>query len=97
MTSAKSDQPKRRLSAVLALPIVALAVTWDSPSYAFDFWNSEEPAFERIAMRPATFIVALVGWDLFWTLPLPIGVAGHESSTVLVALNGMRLLRPRRD
>ena len=43
----------------------------------------------------ATFIVALVGWDLFWTLPLPIGVAGHESSTVLVALNGMRLLSSR--
>ena len=39
MTSAKSSQPKRRLSAVLALPIVALAVTWTSPSYAFDFWN----------------------------------------------------------
>ncbi|MEH6797558.1 MAG: heavy metal translocating P-type ATPase, partial [Rhodococcus sp. (in: high G+C Gram-positive bacteria)] len=43
----------------------------------------------------ATFIVGLVAWDLFWTLPLPIGVAGHESSTVLVALNGMRLLSSR--
>lgn len=43
----------------------------------------------------ALFIVVLVAWDLFWTLPLPIGVAGHESSTVLVALNGMRLLSSR--
>ena len=26
-------------------------------------------------------------------LPLPLGVAGHEGSTILVALNGLRLLR----
>ncbi len=43
MTSANSSQQKRRLSAVLALPIVALAVTWASPSYAFDFWNWGKP------------------------------------------------------
>ena len=40
----------------------------------------------------ATVIVVLVGWDLFATLPLVIGVAGHELSTVLVCLNGLRLL-----
>ncbi|WP_422395706.1 heavy metal translocating P-type ATPase [Rhodococcus sovatensis] len=43
----------------------------------------------------ATFIVVLVAWDLIGTLPLPIGVAGHETSTVIVALNGMRLLSSR--
>jgi heavy metal translocating P-type ATPase len=40
-----------------------------------------------------TVIVALVTWDLLGTLPLPLGVAGHEASTVLVCLNGLRLLR----
>jgi heavy metal translocating P-type ATPase len=40
-----------------------------------------------------TFIAALVAWDLIGTLPLPIGVAGHEGSTVIVGLNGLRLLR----
>ncbi|WP_369215708.1 heavy metal translocating P-type ATPase [Streptomyces flavofungini] len=40
-----------------------------------------------------TFITALVAWDLIGTLPLPLGVAGHEGSTVLVGLNGLRLLR----
>ncbi|WP_435239259.1 heavy metal translocating P-type ATPase [Streptomyces sp. YPW6] len=40
-----------------------------------------------------TFIAALVAWDLIGTLPLPLGVAGHEGSTVIVALNGLRLLR----
>lgn len=29
----------------------------------------------------------------FGTLPLPLGVAGHEGSTVIVGLNGLRLLR----
>ena len=41
----------------------------------------------------ATVIVALVTWNLIGTLPLPLAVAGHEGSTVLVALNGARLLR----
>lgn len=41
----------------------------------------------------ATFIAVLVTWDLVGHLPLPLGVAGHEGSTVLVGLNGLRLLR----
>jgi cation-transporting P-type ATPase J len=41
----------------------------------------------------ATFAGVLVAWDLAGSLPLPLGVAGHEGSTVLVALNGLRLLR----
>ncbi|MFE9045899.1 heavy metal translocating P-type ATPase [Streptomyces sp. NPDC007818] len=39
------------------------------------------------------FITVLVAWDLIGTVPLPLGVAGHEGSTVLVGLNGLRLLR----
>jgi len=41
----------------------------------------------------ATFIGVLVIWDLVGTLPLPLGVAGHEGSTIIVGLNGLRLLR----
>ncbi|NIH87130.1 heavy metal translocating P-type ATPase [Amycolatopsis granulosa] len=43
----------------------------------------------------SAFITGLVLWDLFGELPLPLGVAGHEGSTVLVALNGLRLLGER--
>ncbi len=43
----------------------------------------------------ATFITVLVTWDLIATLPLPLAVAGHEGSTVIVALNGLRLLSAR--
>lgn len=41
----------------------------------------------------AAVITGLVVWDLAGTLPLPLGVAGHEGSTVIVGLNGLRLLR----
>ena len=41
----------------------------------------------------ATVITGLVIWDLVGYLPLPLGVAGHEGSTVVVGLNGLRLLR----
>ncbi|MER6924824.1 HAD-IC family P-type ATPase, partial [Streptomyces spiralis] len=41
----------------------------------------------------AVFIAGLVAWDLAGHLPLPLGVAGHEGSTVIVGLNGLRLLR----
>ncbi len=40
-------------------------------------------------------ICTLAGWDLLGHLPLPLGVAGHEGSTVLVGLNGARLLARR--
>ncbi|MGW0353303.1 heavy metal translocating P-type ATPase [Nocardia nova] len=43
----------------------------------------------------ATFIAVLITWDLVGHLPLPLGVAGHEGSTVIVGLNGLRLLRSR--
>lgn len=39
------------------------------------------------------FITGLVIWDLAGDLPLPLGVLGHEGSTVIVGLNGLRLLR----
>jgi cation transport ATPase len=41
----------------------------------------------------ATVIVLLVVLDLAGRLLLPLGVAGHEGSTVIVGLNGLRLLR----
>jgi cation-transporting P-type ATPase J len=40
-------------------------------------------------------IVVLVALDLAGHLPLPVGVAAHEGSTVVVGLNGLRLLRSR--
>ncbi len=39
-------------------------------------------------------IAVLVVTNLLYGLALPIGVVGHEGSTILVVLNGLRLLRP---
>jgi cation-transporting P-type ATPase J len=43
----------------------------------------------------AVIITGLVCWDLAGYLPLPLGVLGHEGSTVIVGLNGLRLLSSR--
>jgi len=40
----------------------------------------------------ASVIVLLALGSLFFKLPLPLAVVGHEGSTVLVILNGLRLL-----
>ena len=61
------------------------------------------PAVVRLSRRARRLVVqnlviagvcvaGLVVWDLAGTLPLPLGVAGHEGSTVVVGLNGLRLL-----
>jgi Cd2+/Zn2+-exporting ATPase len=50
----------------------------------------------RIVFQNLTFalavIVVLIVSALGFQLPLPLGVVGHEGSTVLVCLNGLRLL-----
>jgi Cd2+/Zn2+-exporting ATPase len=38
-------------------------------------------------------IVTLAVLTLFDKVPLPLGVMGHEGSTIIVTLNGLRLLR----
>ena len=61
----------------------------------------------RLARRTAAIIrqnltfalgamVVLVIGGLFFELPLPLAVVGHEGGTVLVVLNGLRLLRAPR-
>ena len=51
----------------------------------------------RIIRQNLTFaigaMVVLVVGGLFFDLPLPLAVVGHEGGTLLVVLNGLRLLR----
>ena len=42
-------------------------------------------------------IAVLVTAALTVGIPLPLGVVGHEGSTIIVVLNGLRLLRTKRD
>ena len=53
----------------------------------------------RVIRQNLTFalgvITVLVGFAFFGAVPLPIGVVGHEGSTIVVVSNGLRLLRGR--
>ncbi|MNP55409.1 Zinc-transporting ATPase [compost metagenome] len=40
-----------------------------------------------------TVILALIAGNFLQGVALPLGVVGHEGSTILVILNGLRLLR----
>ncbi|GAY76950.1 lead, cadmium, zinc and mercury transporting ATPase [Sporolactobacillus inulinus] len=40
-----------------------------------------------------TMIVFLLATNFLQFLTMPFGVVGHEGSTILVILNGLRLLR----
>ncbi len=46
---------------------------------------------QNLIFSSAVIVVLLIG-ALGFKLPLPLGVVGHEGSTVLVVLNGLRLL-----
>ncbi|MEI7732133.1 MAG: heavy metal translocating P-type ATPase [Verrucomicrobiota bacterium] len=49
---------------------------------------------QNVAISLGT-VVVLVGCALFGTIPLTVGVIGHEGSTVLVVMNSLRLLMTR--
>lgn len=55
---------------------------------------------QRIVRQNIAFalgvIVVLVGFALTIGIPLPLGVVGHEGSTLIVVMNGLRLLVDRR-
>ena len=55
-------------------------------------WRAHRVVKANLAFA-ATVITVLVIWDIGWILPQPLGVAGHEGSTMVVGLNGLRLLR----
>jgi Zn2+/Cd2+-exporting ATPase len=55
----------------------------------------------QVVWQNITFSLSVIGLLVlgvfFFDLPLPLGVIGHEGSTLIVVANGLRLLRPRRQ
>lgn len=47
---------------------------------------------QNLAVAMGAMVILVIG-GLFFELPLPVAVIGHEGGTVLVVLNGLRLLR----
>jgi Cd2+/Zn2+-exporting ATPase len=56
--------------------------------------RTRQIVFQNLSFALAVIVVLIVS-ALGFRLPLPLGVVGHEGSTVLVCLNGLRLLRYR--
>ena len=53
--------------------------------------RTERVIRQNLALSLGT-VVLMVGASLFGVVPLALGVAAHEGSTVLVVLNSLRLL-----
>jgi len=65
----------------------------DALPLVIDLSRRARAAVRQNLVLAGAAILGLIGWDLLGHLPLPLGVAGHEGGTVLVGLNGLRLLR----
>ena len=56
--------------------------------------HARRVVFQNLAFSMAVILILLVS-ALVFQLQLPLGVVGHEGSTVIVCLNGLRLLAYR--
>jgi Cd2+/Zn2+-exporting ATPase len=63
--------------------------------YAIDLSRRTRRTIRQNLGFSLAVIVTLVVATLTRGIPLPLGVVGHEGSTVIVVLNGLRLLRSR--
>jgi Cd2+/Zn2+-exporting ATPase len=57
--------------------------------------HARRVVYQNLTFAMSVILVLMVS-ALGFKMPLPIGVIGHEGSTVLVCLNGLRLLRFRK-
>lgn len=84
----------------LALPDVALetadivltADDFSKLSYAMRMGRRSLPIIKQNLVLALGVIVILVLADFGGSITLPLGVVGHEGSTLLVTLNGLRML-----
>ena len=62
---------------------------------AFELSRRTERVIRQNLSLALGTVVLMVGLSLFGVVPLAVGVAAHEGSTVLVVLNSLRLLLSR--
>ena len=75
--------------------VVLMADALDGIPFTLDLSRRTRTIVYQNLTFALTVIVVLIISALGFALPLPLGVVGHEGSTVLVCLNGLRLLRFR--
>ena len=62
-------------------------------AHAFELSKRMNRIVKQNIIFSLSIIVILIASNLFQVLDLPLGVVGHEGSTILVILNGLRLLK----
>ncbi len=73
--------------------VVLMADDMRKLSYVIDLARrARRIVWQNIGFSLAVIAVLILS-VLFFSLPLPLGVVGHEGSTLIVVMNGLRLLR----
>jgi Cd2+/Zn2+-exporting ATPase len=62
-------------------------------SHAIDLGQRSQTIIKQNIWFALSFIVLLLIANFTGNITMPLGVIGHEGSTVLVTLSGLRLLR----
>lgn len=78
--------------AIDAADVVLMNGNLKSISHLFGLARRSRTVVLQNLVFSALVVVFLITYNYFFTLALPLGVLGHEGSTVLVIFNGMRLL-----
>jgi Zn2+/Cd2+-exporting ATPase len=73
--------------------IVLMADDLKRLPYAIELSRRARRTIKQNIIFALSVIVVLVIFTLAGQVPLPVGVVGHEGSTIIVVLNGLRLLR----
>jgi len=63
--------------------------------YAINLSRHSRRIIKQNLIFAGLVIATLISSAVLGIVPLPIGVVGHEGSTLLVVLNGLRLLRSK--
>jgi Zn2+/Cd2+-exporting ATPase len=76
--------------------VVLMADDLTKLPYAIDLSRRTRRTIRQNLGFSLTVIGTLVFATVTHGIPLPLGVIGHEGSTIIVVLNGLRLLRTRK-
>lgn len=73
--------------------VVLMADDLSKLPYAIDLSRRSDRVIKQNLAFAGLVIILLISSAVFGLVPLPIGVVGHEGSTLLVVMNGLRLLK----
>jgi Cd2+/Zn2+-exporting ATPase len=76
--------------------VVLMADDLTKLPYAIDLSRRADKIIKQNLTFAGAVIITLIASAVFGLVPLPIGVVGHEGSTLLVVMNGLRLLKTKK-